>query len=136
MKDRIIKFLKIYLIFILFALLINLSLEILFRFIVEIPKTLDICGIIIFFSIFNFFGALIFFYKKYNVKRMGLLSLLFGQILEFTFMKPEWVLGFYALKIGGETIAPFVISSIFYWFPTWFIPSYIIHKYLIKSGAP
>ena len=64
---------------------------------------------------------------------MGLLSLVFGQICEFGFMKPEWVRKFYALEISGETIAPFIISSIIYWFPAWFIPSYIIHKYIIKN---
>jgi len=56
-------FVKIYLVFVLFAMLINLLLEIFLRFIVKIPEPLDIRGIIIFFLIFNFFGALILLYK-------------------------------------------------------------------------
>ena len=128
-KNGISKFLKIYALFFLFALLINLSLEIVLRLILWIPEALDIRGIIIFFSIFSFFGTLIFFYKSYRPRKMGLLSLVFGQICEFTFMKPEWVQNFYALEISMDAIIPFILSSIIYWFPAWFIPSYIIHKY-------
>jgi len=126
-------FVKIYLVFVLFAMLINLLLEIFLRFIVKIPEPLDIRGIIIFFLIFNFFGALILLYKDYNARMMGGLSLIFGLILEFTFMKPEWVLKIYALEISGETIAPLIISSIAYWFPAWAIPSHIVHRYLFKK---
>jgi len=132
MKDGIIKFLKIYLVFILFAVLINLFLEISLRFIFEIPETLDVKGIMIFFLIFNFFGALIFFFRKYKAKIMGLLSLVLGQVCEFSFMRPEWVQKIYALEIGMDVIIPFIISSIIYWFPAWLIPSYAIHRYLKK----
>ena len=132
MKDGIIKFLKIYLVFILFAVSINLFLEISLRFIFEIPETLDIKGIMIFFSIFNFFGALIFFFRRYKAKIMGLLSLVLGQVCEFSFMRPEWVQKIYALEIGMDVIMPFIISSIIYWFPAWLIPSYVIHRYLKK----
>ena len=132
MKDGIIKFLKIYLVFILFAVLINLFLEISLRFIFEIPETLDVKGIMIFFLIFNFFGALIFFFRKYKAKIMGLLSLVLGQVCEFSFMRPEWVQKIYALEIGMDVIMPFIISSIIYWFPAWLIPSYAIHRYLKK----
>jgi len=132
MKDGIIEFLKIYLVFILFAVWINLFLEISLRFIFEIPETLDVKGIMIFFSIFNFFGALIFFFRKYKAKIMGLLSLVLGQVCEFSFMRPEWVQKIYALEIGMDVIMPFIISSIIYWFPAWLIPSYVIHRYLKK----
>ena len=135
MKDRVIKFLKIYAVFFLFALLVNLSLEIGLRLIFQIPEPLDVRGIIMFFSLFNFFGALIFFYKKYRARKMGLLSLIFGDICEFTFMKPEWVQSIYALKINMDAIMPFIISSVIYWFPAWTIPSYVIHRYVIKSNA-
>jgi len=132
MKDKIIEFLKIYLVFILFAVLINLFLEISLRFIFEIPETLDVKGIMIFFSIFNFFGALIFFFRRYKAKIMGLLSLVLGQVCEFSFMRPEWVQKIYALEIGMDVFMPFIISSIIYWFPAWLIPSYAIHRYLKK----
>jgi len=132
MKDGIIEFLKIYLVFILFAVLINLFLEISLRFIFEIPETLDVKGIMIFFSIFNFFGALIFFFRRYKAKIMGLLSLVLGQVCEFSFMRPEWVQKIYALEIGMDVFMPFIISSIIYWLPAWLIPSYVIHRYLKK----
>ena len=64
-------FVKIYLVFVLFAMLINLLLEIFLRFIVKIPEPLDIRGIVVFFLIFNFFGALILLYKDYNARMMG-----------------------------------------------------------------
>jgi len=133
MKSEAIKFLKIYFVFILFALLINLSLEILLRFVFEIPEALDISGIIIFFSLFNFLGAVILFFKNYKGSTMGVLSLIFGQICEFTFMKPEWVRNIYALKISMDVIMPFIISSLIYWLPAWLIPTYILHKYFIKA---
>ena len=127
---KIINFLKIYLVFFLSALMINLLLEISLRLVFKIPEALDIRGIIIFFSIFNFFGSLMLFFKKYDARKMGLFSLIFGQFLEFTFMKPEWVLKIYALEIGGDVLAPFIISSLLYWFPAWAIPSYLIHKFM------
>ncbi|MCD6108420.1 MAG: hypothetical protein J7J89_02960 [Thermoplasmata archaeon] len=132
-KDKIFRFLKIYLVFIICTLAINLLLEIVLRFVFEIPEELDIRGIILFFSIFNLFGTVILFFKNYNPIKMGLLSLIFGQILEFTFMRPEWVLRMYAFEFSGETIAPFIISSALYWFPTWLIPSFIIHKYIMRG---
>ncbi|MHA1506729.1 MAG: hypothetical protein ACTSR0_06080 [Candidatus Asgardarchaeia archaeon] len=128
MEGRIINFLKVYSIFMFFALVINLFLEISLRFILEIPEPLDVLGVVIFFSIFNFLGALVFSIKRYTPSRMGLLSLILGQFLEFTFMKPEWVLRMSAFEFSGETIAPFMITSIFYWFPAWAIPSYVIQK--------
>ena len=132
-KDKIFRFLKIYLVFIICTLAINLLLEIVLRFVFEIPEELDIRGIILFFSIFNLFGALIFLLKNYKPIKMGLLSLIFGQILEFTFMKPEWVLRMYTFEFSGETIAPFILSSIIYWFPAWAIPSFILYKYATKE---
>ncbi len=134
MKNKVVRFVGIYLIFMLFAVIINLLLEIVFRLIFEIPESLDILGIILFFSIFNLLGALIFFYKSYEARKMGLLSLIFGQVCEFAFMRPEWVLGIYALEISGETILPFIISSILYWFPAWGVPSYLILNVLPKFG--
>jgi len=134
MDNKITRFLKIYLVFIVSALVINLFLEIIFRFLFEIPEELDIFGILLFFSIFNLFGTVILFFRNYNPIKMGLLSLIFGQILEFTFMRPEWVLRMYAFEFSGETITSFVISSILYWFPAWLIPSFILHKYkLLKD---
>ena len=71
MKNKVVRFVGIYLIFMLFAVIINLLLEIVFRLIFEIPESLDILGIILFFSVFNLLGALIFFYKSYKARKWG-----------------------------------------------------------------
>jgi len=62
--------------------------------------------------------------------------------LEFTVLQPSipegkssgasWVEEWRNLEITGETIAGTIISA-FYWFIAWGIPSYIIHRYIIKS---
>jgi len=127
------KYLKIYTVFVFSSFGINLVMEITFRFFLEIPEKLDILGTSVFFLIFSFFGALIFFHKRYTPIKMGLLSLFFGQFLEFTFMRPEWVIRFYSLEFTEESIIPFIISSLIYWFPAWLIPSYILHRFKTKT---
>ncbi|MCD6591162.1 MAG: hypothetical protein J7K72_04285 [Candidatus Aenigmarchaeota archaeon] len=128
MGNRIITFVKFYIMFFIFAILVNLSLEIAFRFVLEIPEKLDIMGIIMFFIIFSLLGALVLFFKRYSAVKMGILSLIIGHICEFTFMRPEWVQNIYSLKIGMDVVVAFVVSSVFYWFPAWLIPSYVINR--------
>jgi len=134
--NAIIKFLKIYSIFILFAILVNVSLEIIGAILLKIPMPENnpitaIAGIVTFYLIFSFLGALIFLFKNYKARKMGLLSLIIGFVLEFTFMRPEWVQNIYAFKIGGDVIVAIIATS-FYWFIAWGIPSYIIHKYCLN----
>lgn len=135
MKRKLVRFLKIYLVFMLFVLVINLSVELLIS--PENRKTIaeqgwsyfvqhQLVGIIIFFVLFSLVGAMIFLKKKYKPKKMEILSFIIGFALEFIFMKPEWVQNIYALKIGEDVIGA-VIGSSFYWLAAWGIPSYIIH---------
>ena len=132
MNNKFKKFLSVYMIFILWAVCVNgIIIETIGRVVLKIPEPWD-PGLFIFYFIFNSIGTIIFFIGKYNSKIMGIFSLIIGQILEFTFMRPEWVKKFYALEIGGETIAPLIVSSILAWFPVWFFPSYIAHKYIFK----
>jgi len=136
MRNLIVKFLQIYVVFVAFVLLVNLSLELLVspenrKIIEEQGWTYflqhQLVGIIIFFLIFSFVGTIIFLKTSYNPRKMGLLSFIIGFILEFTMMKPEWVQNIYAFKIGGDVIGAIIVSSL-YWFVTWGAPSYIYNK--------
>jgi hypothetical protein len=127
-KERLVRFVKIYLVFILFALLVNLSMELL----IPTPEEKQATGIIMFYMIFNLFGSLIYHLKSYRPFKMGLLSLLIGFILEFSFMRPDWVLKIYAFSIGGDVIGAVIVTS-FYWFIAWGIPSYVLHRYIFKT---
>jgi len=155
-RSTVIRFLKIYLVFWLFAVAVSVVImEIIIGSLI-VPERQEFAsehgmtaytfevffGTTIFYTIFSFFGALIFYFKNYNYKKMGLLSLLLGFILEFTILQPNipegegsgasWVQGWYSLNISGETIVGTLISAI-YWFMSWAIPTYIIYKFLIKQ---
>ena len=155
-RSAVIRFLKIYLVFWLFAVAVSVVImEIIIGSLI-VPERQEFAsehgmttytfevffGTTIFYTIFSFFGALIFYFKNYNYKKMGLLSLLLGFILEFTILQPSipegegsgasWVQGWYSLNISGETIVGTLISAI-YWFMSWAIPTYIIYKFLIKQ---
>ncbi len=125
MKDRIINFLKIYLVFMAFALLINLSMEML----IPTPEEKDASGIITFYMVFNLVGSVILLVKNYEPKLMGMFSLFIGFVFEFAFMRPDWVQNIYALNIEVGVIIAVIISAI-YWFVPWGIPSYIAHRYI------
>lgn len=125
---KIVRFLKIYFVFVSIALLINLSIEML----IPTPEQKNAIGIIMFYIIFSFIGSSVFFFKNYTYRRMGLLSLLLGFIFEFTFMRPAWVYDIFALKITFGVILTVIISAL-YWFIPWGVPAYIIHRYLSKQ---
>lgn len=136
MKDRIINFLKIYVVFISFVLVVNLSMELLFspenrKIIADYGWSYfvqhQLMGIIVFFALFSCVGAFLYLKTSYEPKRMGLLSFIVGFVLEFAFMRPDWVQNIYAVNIGGDVIVALIVSSL-YWFVTWGAPSYIIHK--------
>ena len=155
-RSTVIRFLKIYLVFWLFAVAISVVImEIIIGSLI-VPERQEFSsehgitaytfkvffGTTIFYTIFSFFGTLIFYFKNYSYKKMGILSLLLGFILEFTILQPNipegegsgasWVQGWYNLNINGETIVGTLISAI-YWFIGWGLPSYVIHKYSTKS---
>lgn len=137
MQKKFTKFLKIYLVFLLVALAVNLTLEL----IVPTPEKAKIVSeyglnyflthharrIIIFYLGFSAIGALILLYKKYSFLKMGFLSFIIGFIFEFTFMQPDWVQNIYALEISGAVIATVIISAL-YWFVPWSVPVLIGKK--------
>ena len=102
-RSTIIQFLKISLVFWLFAVAVSVVImEIIIGSLI-VPERQEFAaehgminysfeilfGTTIFYTIFSFFGALIFYFKNYNYKKMGLLSLLLGFILEFTILQPN-----------------------------------------------
>ena len=139
---KISKFLKIYIVFLAFVLLVNLSLELIVptpeREVVIAEHGLEyfikdkIKVLIIFYAIFNFVGSMIFFFKNYKWRKMGLLSFIVGFILEFLLMKPDWVQNIYSLSISFDVITAVVVSAL-YWFGAWGAPAYILHKYIIRE---
>jgi hypothetical protein len=126
-KEAIIKFLKIYAVFMLFALAVNLSMELL----IPTPEQKQPLGIIMFYLLFNIPGSVVFLKKSYDPLRMGLLSLVLGFVFEFTFMLPDWVRRIYAFNIDGGVIVAIAVSA-FYWFIAWGAPSYVFQKYIMK----
>ena len=127
-KERLVDFLKVYSVFILFALLVNVSMEML----IPTPEEKQLTGIVLFYLMFSFFGSAVYLLKKYRALAMGLLSLVIGFVLEFAFMRPEWVLNIYAVTISGDVVGAVVVSAL-YWFVAWGIPSYILHRYLFRA---
>jgi hypothetical protein len=133
MIANILKFLKIYAVFMVFVLVVNLSMEVF----IPTPEEKNVIAIIIFYLIFNLFGSLIFFLKSYKPEIMGGLSFVIGFVLEFAFMRPDWVNKIYALEISIGIFIAVVISAI-YWIIAWGIPAYVldrIRKRKIKKGS-
>lgn len=109
MKDKVTKFLKIFLVFLLFALATNLSMEILvptperekivaehgWAYMVQSKVT----GLTIFYGIFSFVGGVVFLSKSYKPLIMGFLSFVVGFVLEFAFMNPSGFRTFTLFKL-------------------------------------
>lgn len=128
MKDKLVKFLKIYFVFILVALLINLTMEMT----IPTPEEKNAIGIAMFYLLFSLPGSLVFLFKNYRPLIMGLLSFVIGFLMEFSFMRPEWVMKIYSLTVGpGEIVA--VIVSAVYWFIPWGVSAFILQRYILKA---
>lgn len=128
MKEKLARFVKIYFVFILVALIINLTMEMT----IPTPEEKNAVGIAMFYLLFSLPGSLIFLFKNYRPLIMGMLSFVIGFLMEFAFMRPDWVMKIYSLNVGlGEIVA--VIVSAVYWFIPWGIPAFILQKYIIKG---
>lgn len=128
-KAKLLKFLKIYVVFFMVAMLINLTMEL----VIPTPEEKNASAIVFFYMLFSLPGALIFLFKNYKPQIMGLLSLVIGFFFEFAFMRPDWVMNIYALNIGASIGA--VIISAIYWFIPWSVPAFLLqkYKYIIKE---
>ena len=140
MKINLLKFFKIWAIFLLYVFVLDITLELLLSpenhaFISEYGWETFLqrrfFGILIFYIIFNTLGSFILFRKEYEPKKMGILSLVIAMFLEFTFMRPEWVENIYTSSISGDTVGAFAVTTIF-WFSTWYVPSYIAKRFETK----
>ncbi|RLG16966.1 hypothetical protein DRN62_02455 [Nanoarchaeota archaeon] len=143
---KVADFLKVYLTFLSLSLLVNLLfLEIIFgsTAIPEYQEEIEqkgwwaflyemLVGVSIFYALFSLAGSLVFIKKRYEPKKMGLLSLALGFLFEFTFMRPDWVQNIYALRIGGGDVVAVLVSSL-YWFIPWSVPSYILNKFVLTK---
>ena len=130
MKDMILRFLKVYAIFLIIALLINLSMEML----IPTPESAskEAGGIVMFYLMFSVFGSAAFLLTRWNAVRMGLLSLAVGFLLEFAAMRPDWVMKIYALSAGPAEIVAVLVSAL-YWFIPWGVPAYILRRFVLKE---
>ena len=145
MSGRILHFLKVYLIFALVAVSVNVMfMELIIapliapehqKIIAEYGWEYFISNIIfgatILFMLLSLVGTVLFLKTNYTAKRMGILSIICGFALEFAFMQPEWAQDILSLSITGDAIGAVIVSSL-YWFIPWGIPTYILHKYLTK----
>lgn len=128
MKEKLVKFLKIYIVFFIVAMLINLTMELT----IPTPEEKNAFAIVFFYALFSLPGALVLLLKNYKPWIMGLLSLGIGFFFEFSFMRPDWVMNIYALNIGASILSA-IISAI-YWFIPWSVPAFILQKYILKEG--
>ncbi len=139
MQSRLAKFVRVYVIFMLSSLLANVTMEM----IVPTPEkerivaehgwghlSVNVRGIVVFYAVFSLVGSTIYFDSNLRSVEMGVSSLVLGFVLEFAFMKPEWVVNTMALQLKpGDIIA--ILVSAFYWYVTWGLPSYLIMRYLM-----
>ncbi len=143
MLPRLAGLMKIYAVFMLSALLVNVALEI----VVPTPEkgkviaehgwghylAVNVGGIVLFYVIFNLVGSTIYYDTNLRSVEMGLASLVLGFFLEFAFMKPNWALHILAMKPGPIDVVAFIIS-VLNWCAAWGLPSYIIQRYIMKLG--
>lgn len=79
------------------------------------------------FALISLVGLIIFLKKGYTPKKMGVLSLVLGVVIEFLFMKPDWALSITGGTIKGGTFVAVVLSAV-YWFAVWYAPSYVLQR--------
>jgi len=142
-QTRLVKFGKVYLVFILSAILVNVAMEIA----VPTPEkarviaehgwghylSVNVRGLILFYALFNLIGGVIYISTNLRSVEMGVSSLVVGFVLEFALMRPDWVLHILALRVAPADVVA-VIVSMFYWYVAWGLPSYLIQRYLMSLG--
>jgi hypothetical protein len=140
-QSRLVKFVKVYLVFVLLAVLTNVAMEIA----IPTPEkvgviaehgwghylAVNVRGLILFYALFNLIGGVIYNSTNLRSVEMGVSSLVIGFLLEFAFRRPDWVLHILALQpTPGDFVA--VVVSMFYWYVSWGLPSYLIGRYLLS----
>ena len=123
MNYRITEFIKVYLVFLVSALLVNVSMELL----IGNPGW----GIVVFYMLFSIAGTAIYLVARYRAWTMGILSLIGGTICELSFMQPDFLRDLFAFRFSPR-LALTMLITIVYWFLAWAVPAYIIRKYFSK----
>ncbi len=130
-------FLKKYLLFYVSVLVVVIPLELIFspHHRVTIAEygwgyfiRNSLIGMGILYALLSFVGLLILLKKGYTPVKMGILSLILGFVIEFFFMKPDWVYAIADFRITGGVFVAVLLSAV-YWFAVWGFPSYIVKKY-------
>jgi len=140
-QSRLVKFVKVNLVFMLLAVLTNFAMEIT----VPTPEkaggdaehgwdhylVVDVRSLILFYALFNLIGGVIYNSTNLRSVEMGVFSLTVGFVLEFAFRRPNWVLHILDLQpTPGDLVA--IVVSMFYWYVSWGLPSYLIGRYLLS----
>ena len=140
-QPRLVKFVKVCLVFVLLAVLTNVAMEIT----VPTPETagvvaehgwshyltVNVRSLILFYALYNLIGGVIYNSTNLRSVEMGVFSLAVGFALEFAFRKPDWVHHILALQpTPGDFVG--VVVSMFYWYIAWGLPSYLIGRYLLS----
>ena len=140
-QSRLVKFVKVCLVFVLLAVLTNVAMEIT----VLTPETagvvaehgwghyltVNVKSLILFYALFNLIGGVIYNSTNLRSVEMGVFSLAVGFALEFAFRKPDWVHHILALQPTPRDLLAIVVSM-FYWYISWGLPSFLIGRYLLS----
>lgn len=89
-------------------------------------------GLLSFYMIFNFAGSIIFYIKNYKPVTMGVLSLIFGYIIEMAFMKPNWITDIFSFNFSFGFLVTMIIT-VTYWYLAWAVPVYIINRFSLRK---
>jgi len=87
-------------------------------------------GAAVFQTLFASAGALIFLKRVRDFRRLGLLSLALGFLIEFIFMRPpeaEMLMGVVPLTDVGGVVGWVGVSGA-YWFLDWGLPAYVLRR--------
>ena len=130
-------FLKKYLLFYVSVLVVVYPLELIFspHHRVTIAEygwgyfiRTSLMGMGILYALLSLIGLLILLKMEYTPVRMGVLSLVLGFVIEFFFMKPDWVYTIARFQITAGVVIAVLLSAL-YWFLVWGFPSYMIKRY-------
>ncbi|MEW6593188.1 MAG: hypothetical protein AB1305_05945 [Candidatus Hadarchaeota archaeon] len=113
-----------YLSFIGIVLFFALPLEYLTTF--TVPGKYFSWGTPFFYVIFGSIGALVYFKKISNVKKIGAAGLIFGFALELTVLKPVWVNPNAIIKWEQPTA---IVITAFFWFFAWALPAFVLNRF-------
>jgi hypothetical protein len=136
MKDKTATFLKVFLVFFIPVLVLNLTGELTIspenkiriaengwaEFIQE-----QVVGVVVLYILTGLIGTIVFLRTRLKWVVLGSLSLAIGAVLEFAFMRPQWVQDVFALHMDAGVMIAVVISAL-YWFIIWGLPAFLLAK--------